>query len=307
MYRGNSADFDDAGGDGGEAFEFEWVVAGDDEAGVGGEGAHAVLRAEVGVGVEGLGDGFVLVEVAVEIHVVGCEHDGAGGGGHGDELRGEGVLAAGVGADAGEDELVVAVDEGDAAGDVELDEGEDVVGVDAAVGARGLPGGAGVVGVLVLLQPDAGVGEEVHAVGVVPVHVGEDDVGDVGGLEAEFGEGLVGGLEVADGPGFEELRAVEAGVDEDGVAVAADEPVDHGDVDLLGFVGAGDEAGERESGDRGVADGVDGVAGGVGVCGLGTEGGREEEGECDAEAEGLAHAATISQRGGEAVWWELRG
>ena len=72
---------------------------------------HAVLGAEVGVGVEGLGDGFVLVEVAVEVHVVGGEDDCAGGGGNSDELRGVGVLAAGVGADAGEDLLVVAVDE----------------------------------------------------------------------------------------------------------------------------------------------------------------------------------------------------
>ena len=53
---------------------------------------------------------------------------------------------------------------------------------------------AGVVFQLIFLQPDAGLGKQVHAVGVVPVHVGDDEVGDVFGLQAGSAYGVFGGL-----------------------------------------------------------------------------------------------------------------
>jgi len=63
-------------------------------------------------------------------------------------------------------ESQIAIDEAYLAGQVEFDGSEHIVGVDAAVRAAVLPGGAGVVFELILLELDLRVGEEVHAVGV---------------------------------------------------------------------------------------------------------------------------------------------
>ena len=111
----SSANLDDAGGDGGEAVELEWVMAGNDEARVGGQLLHTVLRAQVGLGVERRGDGDVFFEILVKIHVVAGQDDGAGGGVDCDELRRIGVLAAGVADDAGKNLLGVAVQQAHAA------------------------------------------------------------------------------------------------------------------------------------------------------------------------------------------------
>ena len=63
--------------------------------------------------------------------------------------------------------------------------------------------------------------------------------------------------EIVDMPLLDEVIAVEAGVDEDVVAVAADQPDHHGDVEFARGVGAFDQIGDGEAGHRGVADGVD--------------------------------------------------
>src|SRR5262249_52980767 len=145
-------------------------------------------------GVEGLGDGRVLLQVLVEIHVVAGQNDHSRFGIDADVLRLKGMLAAGVAGDAGKDLLGVAIDQAEAAGEVQLDGGKHVVGVDAAVGARLLPGFTRVVVVLVLLQPDAGTGKQVHAVGMVPVHVGDDHVSNVlrlhGRSNSRLGHGI---------------------------------------------------------------------------------------------------------------------
>ena len=101
---------------------------------------------------------------------------------HADILRGVGVAAAGVAGDAGNDFLGVAIDQAHVALGIQLHQREHVVGIDSAVRILRLPGLSGVVLQLIFLNPDAGVGEQIHAVGVVPVHVGDDDVGDVLGL-----------------------------------------------------------------------------------------------------------------------------
>ena len=77
------------------------------------------------------------------------------------------------------------------------------------------------------------------------------------GFEAERLE-RVGGLdEVVDVPFLEEAIVIEAGVDENIAAVAADQPDHHGDIEFAGRVGACDQFSDRKVRERGVADGVD--------------------------------------------------
>src|SRR5215207_11056472 len=87
----NLFDADDAVGDTIEALEDGWIVARDDEARVGREGANAGLRLEVAGGVECLRDRGALFQVFVQIHVVRREHGCARGQPCAHELRGPGV------------------------------------------------------------------------------------------------------------------------------------------------------------------------------------------------------------------------
>jgi len=70
------------------------------------------------------------------------------------------------------------------------------------------------------------------------MHVADDDVGNIFGLQLEFGYGfrrpeVIGGM-----PLLHELVPVEAGIEEDGAPVAANQPDHHGDVEFAGPVGA---------------------------------------------------------------------
>ena len=157
--------------------------------------------------------------------------------------------------------VVVSADERDLALRVPLDDLQHIVRVDAAVGARRLPGVAGVVVVLVLLHPDARFREEVDSAGVIPVHVRQQQVGDVLGLDAERRDRL-GRLDVILHRELREVAvAVEAGVDDRDPAVDPfQHPDHHRDVHAPRSVGAGDEARNGEVGKRREADGVDLVA-----------------------------------------------
>jgi hypothetical protein len=95
------------------------------------------------------------------------------------------------------------------------------------------------------------------------VHVGDDHIGDVFGLDADAADGFGGLDEIGDVPLFEELVAVEAGVDQDVAVSGADQPHHHGDIERTRGIGARYELIDGEIGDGGVADGVDFV---VGLC-----------------------------------------
>src|SRR5450432_2895266 len=84
----------DAVGLSGELRHHGGIVAGDDQSRGGGQLLHAVLRTEVRIGIQGRGDGHVLFEILIEVHVVAGEDDDARSSIHGDELRGIGVLAS---------------------------------------------------------------------------------------------------------------------------------------------------------------------------------------------------------------------
>jgi len=101
------------------------------------------------------------------------------------------------------------------------------------------PSFASVVLEFVFLDPDAGVGKEVGAIGMVPVNVRDDDVGDLGGFETERREGSGRFNEVGNLEALEELRVVEAAVHQYVVAVAAEEPESRGDVEVARVVRAG--------------------------------------------------------------------
>src|SRR5437762_4793788 len=143
------------------------------------------------------------------------------------------------------------------AGEIRLQQDVDVLRIDAAVFPAGLPGIAGVVRVLVLLNPDLRLRKEVRPVSVVPMSVREHNVRDLLRLYAEWRHRLVRPYEVIDLPVFEKLRTVETCVDEDSVPAAANQPDHHGDVQLARFVRAFDKSCDREVRNRCVADGVD--------------------------------------------------
>ncbi len=94
--------------------------------------------------------------------------------------------------------------------------------------------------------------EEIHAVRVVPVHVGDNYVGDIFRLEPCMGDGLAGLDKIGDLPLAEELLAVEPGIHQNRVAVAADQPDHHRDVHLPIFIGPRNQPGDAEVGNRSV-------------------------------------------------------
>ena len=169
------------------------------------------------------------------------------------------MFTADIAGDAGENFLCVAIDQSNAASEIEFDRCEHVIRVNAAVSARLLPGFSGVVGVLIFLQPDACVGEEVHAVCVVPVHMCDDHVGYVFRFEGRGDSGLSDGIrgfdEAVNFKLLEELWPIKAGVDEDIATVAANEPDGHGNGDFARGVSAGDEGVDWEIRNGSIADG----------------------------------------------------
>src|SRR5438270_13397097 len=157
------------------------IMPGDDQFGAGRHLLHAVLGAQVRISIESGGNGHVLIHVFVEVHIVAREHHLARLGLHAHILRLKGVLAAGVAAHSRNDLLIIAIHQPNPAVSVQFHEGQYIFRIDAAMGAPLLPGFSGVVGVFVFLDPDARFGKQVHYIGVVPVHVGDDHIGYVFG------------------------------------------------------------------------------------------------------------------------------
>ena len=123
--------------------------------------------------------------------------------------------------------------------------------------AAGLPRVGGVIRVLILLNPDLRFGKEIRAVGVIPVRVAENDVRDLVRFDAEAGDSFVRPNKIVHLPCFEELGSVKAGIEENVVTAAANEPDHHGDVEFaIAFVVA-DKSGDGKIGEGRVADCVD--------------------------------------------------
>jgi hypothetical protein len=116
-----------------------------------------------------------------------------------------------------------------------------------------------VVLVFLPLDPDARVGEEVNAVEMIPVHVGDNDVGDLFSANAKTLDGG-GGTHIVDGPpSRDEFVPVEARIhqyDSATSAWGADQPHHERDVHAPRRVGAGNERSYPELRQRAVADGV---------------------------------------------------
>ena len=142
----------------GEAGELGRIVAGDDAVGGARQFDHALLSGDVAglVRRRKCRAGAMREEIFVEVAIVRRENVGRIAG-NANILRGKCVARSRVGANAGKNLQVVAVDEMDQAARVAADEFENVVWIDAAVLSSGLPSGARVVGELLLLNPDYGV------------------------------------------------------------------------------------------------------------------------------------------------------
>src|SRR5262249_33382858 len=63
-----------------------------------------------------------------------------------------------------------------------------VININSTVTATGLPGCASVVTVLVLVNPDFGVGKQIDAISVVPVQMRNNDVGNLSRQQSKFNQ-----------------------------------------------------------------------------------------------------------------------
>src|ERR1700688_893259 len=126
--------------------------------------------------------------------------------------------------------------------------------------AAGLPRFAGVITVLLLLNPNCRFGEEINAAEVIPVRMADDDVRDFFRLDAGELHRLVGTNVFCRWEVLEEGIAVIAAVKEDVATAATNEPDNHDDGDFFAFWSAHNEAGNLiVSG--GVANRLNGVLG----------------------------------------------
>lgn len=122
-----------------------------------------------------------------------------------------------------------------------------------------LPGFAGVVAELVLLNPDGRASKQVDAAQVIPMGMTDDHVGDFFGLNPREAHGLVGAQVVCDRPEFKPAVAMKSGVEQDIAAAASDQPDGVDVVDFFVFGGAHHHLRYRISGRIGEADGLDGI------------------------------------------------
>src|SRR5215831_20915827 len=99
------------------------------------------------------------------------------------------MLAAGIDLNARNGFLVVAVNKSDPMIDVEFDQHQDVIRICLRSSSR-LPRLTSVVLILIFLNPHGSVGEQIHAVGMIPVDMADYDVGYVFGFETGFCYGL---------------------------------------------------------------------------------------------------------------------
>jgi hypothetical protein len=103
---------------------------------------------------------------------------------------------------------------------------------------------AGVITVLLSLDPDRRVGKKIRTIDMVPVRVRNDDVGDGFRIDACCGDGDSRGAVVTRLPLVDELLTVEAGVDEHDPAVRAlQQPDHHRNVEAARAIRAGHEPG----------------------------------------------------------------
>jgi hypothetical protein len=100
------------------------------------------------------------------------------------------VFAAGVGANAGQNLLIVAVHQAHTPFGVGFDNRKNIVRLNATVAVGLLPSIGSVVSVFVALQPDLRFWKQIGAVGMIPVHVADDHIGDVFRLQVELADRL---------------------------------------------------------------------------------------------------------------------
>ena len=105
-----------------------------------------------------------------------------------------------------------------------------------------MPGRAGVVTVLVFLNPNLGVGKQIDAVRVVPVHVRDDYISDVLRRQPEFGNCLGSLDEILNSFSFDDVLMVTAGINQDVLSAAAHQPHHHLQIDFASLVGARQQA-----------------------------------------------------------------
>jgi hypothetical protein len=126
----------------------------------------------------------------------------------------------------------------------------------ASAPAPRLPGLAGIILQLVFLDPDFRFRKQIEAVGVIPMNVADDHVGDVLGLQTYLFQGLGRLDEIRWMPTADEFVAIESAIEKNVFAGAFDQPDVHGDVHFAIFIGARDEAGDCEILESGVTDSV---------------------------------------------------
>src|SRR5260221_221168 len=132
----------------------------------------------------------MFLKIFVKIHIVGRDHYCPACSSHPDILRSKSMASASIHGYTVDDLPGIAIDKIDLVLGVELYQCQDVARICSTGLTARLPGASRVIGEFVLLDPDLGVRKKVHPVGVVPVHVTDNDVRNVLGLQSKLCECL---------------------------------------------------------------------------------------------------------------------
>ena len=209
-------------GEGGEAAQHSGIVAGDDVVGAVGEPLAELPAADHAGEVRDDPERAALPDVVPEMGGVAGQHHPAPRRRDPYHLHAAGMAADKVEGDAGRD-LRLAVVKGDATVEDMADGRDDVLDVEDEVHRAVAHAATGAPGHLGVLEMEAGLRELGPVAGMVPVHVAEDDVLDRVRVDAGRPKRIERRAQPLPAAAVA-ARPVEAGVEEDRAALAADRP-----------------------------------------------------------------------------------
>jgi hypothetical protein len=230
-------------------------MSGDDRVGRGGEGVHGAIALQHLDHIGHDRKGPVLLEIGIEVRGIRGQHHPAAPRHHPGDLQAAGMPADPVHGDAGR-HLALAVMEPGAAGEDPPHHLDHILGLEGAAQVGVAHAASGAERHLPVLQVIMRIRKHVVVSAMVVVHVGDDDVLDLLGLDADRLQPHGGGAQVLALALGAHLRG-EAGVEDEAAILALDRPDEiverHRHVVLV----AADEILRRMAEEMRVFDGVD--------------------------------------------------
>ena len=232
-------------GDGRVEAHDEGVVAGDDVIGAVGEVEGGFVALQQFVDAVDEGEGARLEEVLVQVRGVGGDDDPAPFCPDPGHLQ-PGRMAADMMQREARHDFAVSVVEDRAVGVDQPDHADHVFDIERVAQEAVAHAAACGESHLAVLQVEAGLGEIVEPAGVVEMQVAEDDLVDLGRVDAELGQAL-GGRAQQGAAAFPGGAGVEAGVDHEAAVGALGDPdeVIEGRAGLVQVVAADEIVGPR--------------------------------------------------------------